>query len=319
MLGVGLEISAKQMSKIQDWASSDGHFRRLASSFRNNIQKGGIFPPEPNRYHLYISHACPWANRTHIVRNIKGLQNIISISVVNYLMLDKGWSFPKEDEGSNGATIDHVHGFEYLSELYFKVDPDYKGRFTVPVLFDKKTQTIVNNESSEIMRMFNQDFDEWSTKPGLTFYPTDYAKEIDSLNMWIYDEINNGVYKTGFAEKQGPYEENCFKVFNGLAKVEIILSKNQYLVGDVFTEADIRLFTTIVRFDPVYHTHFRCNLGTIAYNYPNILRWAKNVFKMEGVKETINMEHIKKHYYMSHTKINPLQIVPLWNGPDLSI
>ncbi|RKO84399.1 glutathione S-transferase omega-like protein, partial [Blyttiomyces helicus] len=211
-----------------------------------------------------------------------------------------------------GAIPDTVNGAKKIREIYFKANADYSGRFTVPVLWDKKLNTIVNNESSEIIRMFNTAFDEWSTVPGVSFYPDDLAAEIDAMNDSVYDTINNGVYKTGFATAQEPYEKHHAALFASLDRIEELLGKNTYLVGGRLTEADIRLFTTIVRFDPVYHSHFKCSQGTITHNYPNILRWLRMVYQIPKVAETVNMEHIKKHYYMSHVQINPTQVVPVW-------
>ncbi|KAI9016023.1 hypothetical protein DFJ74DRAFT_609072 [Hyaloraphidium curvatum] len=303
---------------IQGWASNDGAFRRLPSSFRNFIEKGGEFPPESGRYHLYISLACPWAHRTLIVRNLKGLQDAISLSVVHWNMGPLGWRFLAEGEVAEKVTTDPIFGAKHLREVYFAAEPEYAGRFTVPVLFDKKTKKIVNNESSEIIRMLNDQFDEWSSKPGLTFYPEALRDKIEAVNPWIYHQINNGVYRSGFATSQDQYELACFEVFEGLDKVEAILSKSEFLAADTFTEADVRLFTTIVRFQSVYHGHFKCNIRTI-YDYPSILRWARRIYQMPGIGETVDQQHIKHHYYESHTKINPTSIVPLGMGPDFSM
>ncbi|KAJ3039398.1 S-glutathionyl-(chloro)hydroquinone reductase [Rhizophlyctis rosea] len=308
-------------AKIYKWASKeDGEYRRQASTFRNFVssETGADFPAEADRYHLYVSHACPWAHRTAIVRKLKGLDKIIGLSVVNYLMGPNGWKFSTSEE-CPGAIPDTVNNAQFIRELYFKANPDYEGRFTVPVLWDKKQNTIVNNESSEIIRMFNSAFDAFSSAPGVTYYPEDLRAEIDAINEWIYNDINNGVYKSGFATTQEAYEKNVKQLFVSLHRVDDILAKNEWLVGGKFTEADIRLFTTIVRFDPVYFGHFKCNLGSIAYDFPNILRWARQVYQIGGIKDTINMEHIKRHYYMSHIQINPTQVVPLSNGPDLSV
>ncbi|KAJ3313081.1 S-glutathionyl-(chloro)hydroquinone reductase [Boothiomyces sp. JEL0838] len=306
-----------QLPSILKWASEDGEFKRQVSSFRSIIKKGSQYPPAANRYHLYVSLACPWAHRTLIVRKLKGLESIIGVSVVHYYMGENGWKF-SDPSVTRGATLDTVNGAEYLRELYLKT-PEYTGRFTVPVLWDKETSTIVNNESSEIIRMFNSEFDEWSSNPGVTYYPDSLKDQIDEINTWIYDTINNGVYKSGFATTQQAYTKNVNQLFVSLDRVEEILSKNKFLVGNTFTEADIRLFTTIVRFDPVYHTHFKCNQKTISDNYPHILKWARTIYQMPGIAETVDMEHIKKHYYLSHKQINPYQIVPEWNGPDLSL
>ncbi|RUP51753.1 glutathione S-transferase [Jimgerdemannia flammicorona] len=301
-------MATSTQSGILKWASTDGEFRRHNSSFRSQIttEPGARFAPEIGRYHLYISWACPWAHRTVIVRAFKGLQDVIGLSVVDYLMLDKGWKFSTADE-TPGAIPDTVNNAQYIRELYFKADPEYSGRFTVPVLWDKKHSTIVNNESSEIIRMFNTVFDDVVPQTrGLTYYPEHLRPEIDSINEWIYDTVNNGVYKCGFATTQAAYEKNVVPLFKSLDRLEEILSKNEFLVANTFTEADIRLWTTIVRyvhtlhpsfalkfaygslgltchytvpnsFDPVYHGHFKCNVKSIEKDYPNILRWARQV------------------------------------------
>jgi putative glutathione S-transferase len=226
-----------------------------------------------------------------------------------------GWKFSTPEE-TPGCIPDPVLNAKFVSEIYLKADPNYSARFTVPILFDKQLETIVNNESSEIIRMFNDSFNEFAKNPHLDLYPANWRDQIDSVNTWIYDQINNGVYKTGFATAQDVYEKNCRALFAGLDKVEEILSKNKYIVGDLFTEADVRLFTTLIRFDAVYVGHFKCNLKTLR-EYPHIMRWLKDVYHIDGVKDTINMDHIKKHYYMSHKQINPTQIVPLYDGPVL--
>ncbi|ORX67576.1 Ecm4 cytoplasmic glutathione S-transferase [Linderina pennispora] len=285
------------------WAQKDGEFRRQVSSFRSFVSADpeAEFAAEPHRYHLYVSYACPWAHRTLLVRNLKGLQDIIGVSVVHYLLTPESWHFASPDE-CPGATLDDVNGAKNMRELYLKANPEYTARFTVPVLWDKKNQTIVSNESSEIIRMFNSAFDEFVEPQyrGVDFYPDELRAEIDATNEWVYDTINNGVYKSGFATQQDVYEKHCRALFASLDRVEDILAKNEFLVGGRLTEADIRLFTTILRFDPVYHGHFKTNLKQIE-------TW-----------ETVNMEHIKRHYYMSHTQINPTQVVPLSNGPDLA-
>ncbi|KAJ1675829.1 S-glutathionyl-(chloro)hydroquinone reductase [Spiromyces aspiralis] len=309
----------KRQAGITSWASTDGEFRRQVSSFRDWVRKDSEkFQPERDRYHLYVSYACPWAHRTLIVRKLKGLDDVIGVSVVHYYLGEDGWKFGTPDDVS-GASPDTVNGAAYIRELYFKANANYSGRFTVPVLWDKKHQTIVNNESAEIIRMLNESFDDLIEDPErrkLDLYPEHLRKEIDEVNEWIYDTINNGVYKTGFATAQSVYEDHVKRLFESLGRVERILEK-QFLTGNKLTEADIRLWTTILRFDPVYHGHFKCNLGQIAHDFPNILRWARQIYQIPGVKETVNMEHIKKHYYTSHTHINPNQIVPLSNGPDL--
>ncbi|OQR95650.1 glutathione S-transferase [Thraustotheca clavata] len=304
-------------ASIYKWADQkDGQFRRQVSSFRDFIGSER-FPAEKGRYHLYISWACPWAHRTAIVRKLKGLESVIGLSVVSYLMTKEGWHFSTPEE-TPGATIDEVNGAKFIREIYFKAEPEFSGRFTVPVLWDKKNNTIVNNESSEIIRMLNSEFNAFSTKPQLDLYPQTLRKEIDEINEWIYDGINNGVYKSGFATKQDVYETNVTKLFAALDRVEAHLDGKSWLIGEKFTEADVRLFTTILRFDPVYHTHFKCNLKTISHDYPNLLKHARRIYQIEGIVDTINMTHIKGHYYESHLHINPFGIVPLWNGPDLA-
>ncbi|OAD70683.1 hypothetical protein PHYBLDRAFT_126467 [Phycomyces blakesleeanus NRRL 1555(-)] len=307
---------------ILNWASKDGEFKRQQSVFRNHIEadKNATFAAEKDRYHLYVSWACPWAHRTAIVRKLKGLEDIISISAVHYLLGEKGWKFASAEE-CPGAIPDTVNNAQFIREIYFKANPDYEGRFTVPVLWDKKHNTIVNNESSEIIRMFNTAFNHFlpAEKAKLNYYPEELQSDIDSTNEWVYDTVNNGVYKSGFATTQTAYENHVFPLFKSLDRLEKILSENKFLVKNTFTEADIRLWTTIIRFDPVYHGHFKCNIKSIQHDYPHILAWARRIYQMEGVSDTVNMVHIKRHYYMSHLQINPTGIVPVGNGPDLTI
>ncbi|KAF9340265.1 S-glutathionyl-(chloro)hydroquinone reductase [Linnemannia elongata] len=294
-----MSTATKDQPAILKWANETGEFKRQVSSFRDVIsdEPGSKFVPEAGRYHLYISYACPWAHRTLLVRALKGLEDIISLDVVHWHMQEKGWPFKDGYE-------DSLYGAKFIREIYFKAQPDYAGRFTVPVLWDKKTQTIVNNESSEIIRMLNTAFDTLT--------------EIDAINEWIYDTVNNGVYKSGFATTQTAYENNVYPLFKSLDRIEDILSKADYLVGNTLTEADLRLWTTIVRFDPVYHGHFKCNIKGIEKDYPNILKWTRRIYQMPKVAETVNMEHIKKHYYQSHLQINPTGVVPAGNGPNLA-
>jgi len=303
------------------WADADGEFRRHPSSYRDCVSReaNAKFQPEPNRYHLYVSYACPWAHRTLIVRALKKMNDIISISVVNHHLDEHGWHFSTPEE-CPGAIPDTVNGKKLLRDIYLLASPDYEGRYTVPVLWDKKTKTIVNNESSEIIRMFNTEFDEFLPESvrGVTYYPQAYRKQIDEVNDWVYDKINNGVYKAGFATKQAVYETHCKNVFEALDRVEAILAKQPYLVGDQFTEADIRLFTTVLRFDPVYHGHFKCNLKSITHDYPHTLNWLRRIYNMPCVAETCNMEHIRWHYYGSHKNINPNGIVGMSLGPNLA-
>ena len=299
-----------------NWAGDSGEFKRQISSIRSWISNkpGSQFPPMANRYHLYVSYACPWATRALIFLALKGLQKAISVSVVHWHLTEKGWHF--DNENAPGCTPDHVNGFSHLSQLYFKHSPDYGGRFTVPLLWDKQTNTAVNNESSEIIRMLNSEFNDIAENPSLDLYPQELRAQIDETNQWIYDDFNNGVYKTGFATKQAAYEQNCVKVFESLDRMEGILKTSDFLVGNQLTETDVRAFVTAVRFDPVYLSHFKCNLRPIS-SYPNIVKWMRKIYQMPGVAQTTNFEHIKKHYYISHVKINPNGIYGLNNGPAL--
>jgi len=310
---------SNETADILKWASTDGHFRRQQSSFRNFITKDSEFTPEKGRYHLYVSYACPWAHRTLILRELKGLQDIIDVSVVSPHMGEDGWPFASADQFP-GATTDPINDSKHVKDLYFRANSQYGGRFTVPVLWDKQTGTIVNNESSEIIRIFNTAFNDLipSDKQKLDYYPEELQPKIDELNEWVYEDINNGVYRSGFATTQEAYQQAVSKLFDGLDSIEKILDGKDYLVGDRLTEADIRLYTTIVRFDPVYHGHFKCNLGSIRHDYPNINRWLKNLYwNNDSFKKTTNFEHIKVHYYWSHAQINPTKIVPL--GPKYDI
>lgn len=280
-----------------------------------------------------MSYACPWAHRALITRKLKGLTNIIGLSVVHWHMDENGWRFINEEEKStrtkasdhSNGTEDHLYGFDRIKQLYFKADPDYEGRFTVPVLWDKKLETIVNNESSEIIRILNTEFNDLvsSEYAEVDIYPEELRDKIDEINDWVYDNINNGVYKSGFATKQEIYEQEVTNVFKHLDKVEAILSEGaklsyKFLLGSHLTEADIRLYTTIVRFDAVYHQHFKCNLKMIRHDYPHLHNWLRLLYwKIPGFQETTDFHHIKKHYTVSHIKINPNQITPLGPVPDI--
>jgi putative glutathione S-transferase len=291
--------------------SKDGKFIRSESAFRSSIKADlqSEFPAESGRYHLYVSLACPWAHRTLIFRQLKGLEEHISMSVVHPDMLENGWSFAKDFAGSTG---DDLYGQEFLYQLYQQANPDYSGRVTVPVLWDKKRETIVSNESAEIIRMFNSEFNQLTGNTA-DFYPADSRTEIDSLNNAIYDRINNGVYRAGFATSQLAYEQAVAPLFEQLDLLESRLAEQgPFLLGDVQTEADWRLFTTLVRFDPVYVGHFKCNLKRIA-DYPALSEYLERLLAVDGIVETCNTEHIKRHYYYSHSSINPTRIVPL--GP----
>jgi len=292
-------------------ATSDesGSFKREESSFRNFITDDGEFKPEKGRYHLYVSLACPWAHRTLIARKIKGLEDFVSVSVVHPDMLENSWTFSKDFEGASG---DDVYGLSYMYEIYQKSEENVNSKVTVPVLWDKKSKKIVNNESSEILRIFNSGFGSLASGD-LDLYPTDYEKQIDEVNELVYENVNNGVYKTGFAKTQKAYESAFNSLFTTLDKLEERLKGERYLVGDRLTEADIRLITTLLRFDIVYFGHFKCNKKRIS-DYKNLSRYTKAMFSLEEVKETTNFNHIKRHYYYSHDFINPHRIVPL--GPE---
>lgn len=288
--------------------SKTGEFMRHDSTFRDIISEEGKYPPETGRYHLYISLACPWACRAYIFLKLKKLEKIITMSIVSPKMEDEGWTF-KED--FPGVIPDTVLNKEFLYEIYQTADSKFSGKVTVPVLFDKKTKTIVNNESSEIIRIFNSAFNK-ITGDSNDFYPETLRSEIDQINSFIYDNINNGVYKAGFAKNQEVYNENVTALFDALDVIEERLEGKESLVGSIVTEADVRLFTTLVRFDTVYHGHFKCNIKMIR-EYKNLSRYLSNLYSLKAFKDTTDFEHIKEHYYFSHKEINPTQIVPM--GP----
>jgi putative glutathione S-transferase len=316
---MGQLIDGKWSDQWYDTKKTGGKFERSQAGFRNWITADGSpgssgeggFKAEPGRYHLYVSLACPWAHRTMIFRKLKELEPLVSLSVVSPKMPDAtGWSF-KQDEGSSG---DSTLGKDLLWQIYVEADPHYTGRVTVPVLWDKERRTIVSNESAEIIRMFNSAFDELTGNTD-DYYPDSVHARIDEVNGRIYDDINNGVYKAGFATTQQAYEEAVTKLFAALDWVESLLGQTAYLVGDEITEADWRLFTTLVRFDAVYFGHFKCNIRQIA-DYPHLSHYLKALYEVPGVKETVNLDHIKTHYYWSHNTINPTRIIPV--GPELS-
>lgn len=300
-----------------DTSSTQGRFKRMPSQFRNWVtadgQPGptgtGGFKAEPGRYHLYVSLACPWAHRTLVVRKLKGLEEAIGVSVVHPLMLENGWTFGTDFAGATGDTL---FGLEYLYQLYLKADASYTGRITVPVLWDKQTNTIVNNESSEIIRMFNDAFDGVGAREG-HYYPTELREQIDELNAWIYPTVNNGVYKAGFATSQDAYTEAVTALFTSLDTLEERLSQSRLLTGEKLTEADIRLWTTLLRFDPVYVTHFKCDKKRIS-DYPNLYGFLRDIYQLPGVAETVSLDHIRHHYYRSHKTINPTGVISI--GPD---
>ena len=300
-----------------DTKASGGRFERKDSSFRNWVTKDGSkgisgvggFKAEPNRYHLYVSLACPWAHRTLIYRKLKGLTDMISLSVVNPIMGENGWTFEEAAE----VIADPIFNADFLYEIYTAAQPDYTGQVTVPVLWDKKRNTIVNNESSEIIRMFNSAFDDVGAV-AVDFVPPSKLALIDELNAFIYPAINNGVYKAGFASTQAAYEEAVTVLFDALDTLEARLSQQRYLTGSKITEADWRLFTTLIRFDSVYVGHFKCNIRRIT-DYPNLWGYLRDLYQTKGVAETVNMTHIKTHYYQSHDTINPNKIIPV--GPKI--
>ncbi|EME30260.1 putative glutathione S-transferase isoform 1 [Galdieria sulphuraria] len=314
-------MDSKQQHKAAlDDVNQKGHFVRRESQFRNWISREKIadFAAEPCRYHLYVSLACPWAHRTLIVRKLKGLEPVIGCTVVHYHMDSMGWRFIEPGEKVPFCTPDEINGAKRLRDIYFQVDPGYDGRFTVPLLWDKKRKTIVNNESAEIIRMLNSEFNEFAENPALDLYPAELTSKIDAINGVIYENVNNGVYKAGFARTQEAYEEAVTTLFHELEHLEQILSKSRYLCGNQVTEADIRLFTTLIRFDAVYQYHFKCNLRPL-YSFPNLHGFTLDMYQLPGVKETVSFEHIKKHYYMSHPTINPFGIVPMGPKLDFSV
>jgi len=306
---MGLLVNGVWQDKWYDTKKSDGKFVRTEAQFRNLIKDNSNFTPDSGRYHLYISLACPWAHRTLIYRSLKDLESHISYSVVNPYMLENGWTF---EESFPGATSDHLFSQDFLYQIYLKADPKYSGRVTVPVLWDKKNQTIVSNESSEIIRIFNKSFNIL-TGNQLDFYPKKFQKKIDDINNFTYHNINNGVYKVGFATKQEVYEEELDKLFQSLDQIEEMLNHNIYLLTNEILECDLRLFPTLLRFDPVYVGHFKCNKKRII-DYPNISRYLQKIRSHPNIQPTINIDHIKTHYYGSHPTINPNGIIPV--GPD---
>jgi putative glutathione S-transferase len=316
---MGLLVDGKWQDTWYDTDKSGGRFERSQSKFRNWITADGEagpdgqggFKAEAGRYHLYVSLACPWAHRTLIFRRLKGLESMISVSVVNWLMGKQGWSF----EPGLGVVPDPVNDAGRLYEVYLKADPQYSGRVTVPLLWDRERATVVSNESADIIRMFNSAFDDVGASPG-DFYPELHRAEIDKVNRRVYDNVNNGVYKAGFATTQDAYEEALAPLFETMDWLEDRLARYRYLCGSALTEADWRLFTTLIRFDAVYVGHFKCNLRRIA-DYPNLSGFLRELYQIRGVAETVDFRHIKGHYYQSHDMINPTGIVP--QGPVLDL
>lgn len=308
VMGLGVLMDGKWVSD-REQEDSKGRFVRPSTTFRNSLTTDGSsgFKAEAGRYHLYVSWACPWAHRTLIMRQLKGLEEAIGLSVVSPVIDQNGWEFSDYP----GTIPDTINGCKYLWELYLKADPNYSGRVTVPVLWDTEKNTIVNNESREIIRMFDTECDEIA-KHNITLYPKDLQQVIDETIDAIYQPINNGVYRAGFATTQSAYEEGVTELFDALNHWEKVLGKQRYLCGDRLTEADICMFTTLLRFDAVYYVHFKCNLCRIV-DYPNLWNYLKDLYQHPGVKETCHLDHIKQHYYRSHPKVNPTGIVP--KGP----
>ncbi|WNZ55689.1 glutathione S-transferase family protein [Microbulbifer sp. MKSA007] len=314
---MGLLVNGQWHDQWYDTENSGGSFKREAAQLRNWVTADGSagpsgdsgFKAESGRYHLYVSLACPWAHRTLIFRKLKKLEEHIDVSVVSPDMLDQGWSF-NVDEGSSGDTL---FSYQFMHQVYTRNKSDYSGRVTVPVLWDKQKNCIVSNESSEIIRMFNSAF---NTITGDTqdFFPEEKQQDIDTINQLVYENINNGVYRCGFATTQEAYENAYYNLFSALDQVEKILGEQRYLVGTEITEADWRLFTTLIRFDAVYHGHFKCNRQRLE-DFPNLRNYVRELYQWPKVAETVNFHHIKRHYYFSHTSINPTQVVPV--GPEI--
>ncbi len=319
---MGLLVDGQWHDKWYDTKTSGGRFVRSDSQFRNWITADGSAGPSgeggfqagAGRYHLYVSLACPWAHRTLIFRALKGLEDAISVTAVDPLMLENGWEFGKEPDGAPFHGPDPLFGKSYLHQIYTQAMPDYSGRVTVPVLWDKERGTIVNNESSEIIRMLDRAFEPFATRPWPDMYPEALRADIDAVNALVYEHVNNGVYKAGFATTQAAYEEAFAALFAALDELEARLAGSRYLVGDRLTEADWRLFTTLVRFDPVYVGHFKCNRRRLI-DYPNLWAYTRELYQVPGVADTVHFKHIKGHYFGSHRSINPTGIVPI--GPEL--
>ena len=300
------------IAQFPDEQSADGAFLRQPDRFRDWVNADGRsgYPPESGRYHLYVSWACPWAHRTIIVRKLKALESAIGMTVVDPIRDDRGWAF----RDVPGASPDPVNGFRYLSEAYMATDAAYHGRVTVPVMWDINTKRIVSNSDDDIMRMFETEFDAFGND--LDLYPAAHRAEIDALNTLIYETVNDGVYRAGFATAQRPYEQAASRLFEVLDALDDRLSERRYLFGSKPLETDWRLFVTLVRFDAVYYGHFKCNLRRIA-DYPNLSGYLRDLYQIDGVAQTVNFDHIKRHYYVTHDDINPTRIVPI--GPILDL
>ncbi|MCU0683608.1 MAG: glutathione S-transferase family protein [Polyangiaceae bacterium] len=309
---MGMLIRGEWKDVWYDTASTGGAFERKESAFRHRVSDApdARFRPEAGRYHLYVSYACPWAHRTLIVRALKGLEDAIDVTVVDPFMAEQGWVFPAD-------APEPLYGLRRLHELYTKADPDYSGRVTVPILWDKREQTIVNNESAEIIRLLNTNFNAFARQPELDLYPEPLRPAIDRWNERVYPAVNNGVYRAGFATTQEAYDSGVHALFEALDEIDAHLDSSPYLAGDRLTEADWRLFTTLVRFDWVYHGHFKCNVRRLV-DYPNLFPYVRELYQHPGVAPTVQERHIKEHYYRSHPTINPTRIVPAGPHVDFS-
>lgn len=301
------------MAQFPEEQSKTGSFKRQEDAFRDWVKRDGSTPYQPDRgrYHLYVSLACPWAHRTIILRKLKGLEDAIGMTVVDPVRDERGWAFR---EGP-GHSEDPVNGFKFLSDAYGATDPSYRGRVTVPVLWDKETKRIVSNSDDDLLRMLNSEFAEFATSD-YDFYPADLQAGIDALNKTIYERVNNGVYLAGFATRQKAYERAAKRLFETFDELDVRLATRRYLLGERMTEADWRLFPTLIRFDAVYHGHFKCNLRRLV-DYPNLWPYLRDLYQYDGVAETVNFDHIKRHYYVTHDEINPTRIVPI--GPLLDL
>jgi glutathionyl-hydroquinone reductase len=300
-------------AQFPDEQSEEGKFVRQQDAFRNRVTAEGqtAFPAEPGRYHLYVSWACPWAHRTIIVRHLKRLEEVIGMTVVDPVRDERGWAF----RDGAGHSKDPINGFNFLSEAYLITDPSYSGRVTVPVLWDKQTGRIVNNSDDDLMRILNSGFNAF-TKSELDLYPVEHRSEIDRLNELIYENVNDGVYRAGFATTQSAYEQAAYSLFETLDRLDARLSDRRYLFGDSPFETDWRLFVTLIRFDAVYHGHFKCNIRRIV-DYPNLSGYLRDLYQIDGIADTVSFDHIKRHYYFTHDDINPTRIVPV--GPAQSL
>ncbi len=318
-MALGMMIDGEWRTKRKN-EDTDGAFVRPPTTFRNSVTADGSgdHPAAKDRYHLYVSYACPWAHRTLILRQLKGLENVIGVSVVHPYMGEGGWHFPGPGDEYPGATQDPIHGAEYMREVYKAADAKFTGRVTVPVLWDKEQSTIVNNESREIIRMLDHEFDAVAAHPDVNLCPDDLKTDVEAALDAVYEPINNGVYRSGFATTQQAYEKAVRELFDALDHWDAVLGKQRYLCGDRMTEADVCMFTTLVRFDAVYYSHFKCNIRRIV-DYENLWPFLRDIYQTPGVAETVFLDHIKDHYYQSHESVNPTGIVPVGPEIDFSI